>query len=112
VVRVLDRPPHPQPGFDAINPDPASSSAPYRIYNIGNRRPIDLMTYINVLERALGREAEKTLLPLQDGDVVCTYADTAALEAHIDYAPSTSVEDGIRRFVDWYCAYYGAKKAG
>jgi len=110
VVRVLDRPPHAQPGFDAINPDPASSSAPYRIYNIGNHRPIDLMTYINVLERALGREAEKTLLPLQDGDVVCTYADTAALQAHIEYVPTTSVEDGIRRFVDWYCAYYGVKR--
>ncbi|HXF18670.1 MAG TPA: NAD-dependent epimerase [Burkholderiales bacterium] len=110
VVLVLDRPPQAQPGFDAINPDPASSSAPYRIYNIGNHRPIDLMTYINVLERALGREAEKTLLPLQDGDVVCTYADTAALQAHIEYVPTTSVEDGIRRFVDWYCAYYGVKR--
>src|SRR3954463_5949456 len=110
VVRVLDRPPHAQVDFDAVKPDPASSSAPYRIYNIGNHRPVDLMTYIKVLERTLGREAEKKLLPLQDGDVVCTYADTAALQAHIDYVPSTSVEDGIRRFVDWYCAYYGANR--
>jgi len=110
VLRVLDRPPHVQPDFDAMKPDPASSSAPYRIYNIGNHQPVDLMTYIKVLERALGREAEKKLLPLQDGDVVSTYADTAALQAHIDYVPRTSIEDGIRRFVDWYCAYYGAKK--
>ncbi|MFL6582637.1 MAG: NAD-dependent epimerase [Burkholderiales bacterium] len=110
VVRVLDRPPHARLDFDAMNPDPASSSAPYRIYNIGNHQPVDLMTYINVLERAVGREAQKKLLPLQAGDVVCTYADTAALQAHIDYVPTTSVEDGIRRFVDWYCAYYGANR--
>ena len=111
VVRVLDRPPRAQPDFDAMNPDPASSSAPYRIYNIGNHQPVDLMAYINVLERALGRQAEKKLLPLQDGDVVSTYADTAALQTHIDYVPKTSVEDGIQRFVDWYCDYYGAKRS-
>jgi UDP-glucuronate 4-epimerase len=110
VVRVLDRPPRAQPGFDSMKPDPASSSAPYRIYNIGNHQPVDLMAYVNMLERALGRVAEKKLLPLQDGDVVATYADTAALQAHIDYVPTTSIEDGIQRFADWYCAYYGAKK--
>jgi UDP-glucuronate 4-epimerase len=107
VVRVLDRPPRPQPGFDAMNPDPASSSAPYRIYNIGNHQPVDLMTYINVLERALGRQAEKKLLPLQDGDVVATYAETAALQADIGFVPATSITDGIGRFVEWYCSYYG-----
>ena len=106
VVRVLDRPPHPQPGFDAMNPDAASSSAPYRIYNIGNHLPVDLMTYINVLERVLGRTAEKKLLPLQDGDVVATYAQMAALQADIGFVPATSITDGIRRFVDWYCSYY------
>ena len=106
VVRVLDRPPRPQPGFDAMNPDPAASSAPYRIYNIGNHQPVDLMTYINVLERALGRTAEKKLLPLQDGDVVATYAQMAALQADIGFVPATSITDGIGRFVDWYCSYY------
>lgn len=108
VVRVLDRPPRPQPGFDAMNPDAASSSAPYRIYNIGNHQPVDLMTYINVLERALGRTAEKKLLPLQDGDVVATYAQTAALQADVGFVPATSITDGIGRFVDWYCSYYRA----
>ena len=106
VVRVLDRPPRPQPGFDATNPDPASSSAPYRIYNIGNHQPVDLMMYINVLERALGRTAEKKLLPLQDGDVVATYAQMAALQADIGFVPVTSITEGIGRFVDWYCSYY------
>jgi UDP-glucuronate 4-epimerase len=106
VVRVLDRPPHAQPDFDAMNPDPASSSAPYRIYNIGNHQPVDLMTYINVLEAALGREAKKKLLPLQDGDVVATYAQTAALQAAIGFVPATSLKEGIGRFVDWYRSYY------
>ena len=106
VVRVLDRPPRPQPGFDAINPDPASSSAPYRIYNIGNHQPVDLMMYINVLERALGRTAEKKLLQLQDGDVVATYADMTTLQTEFGFVPATSIKDGIAHFVDWYCAYY------
>jgi UDP-glucuronate 4-epimerase len=109
VVRVLDRPPRPQPGFDAMNPDPGSSSAPYRIYNIGNHQPVDLMTYINVLERALERVAEKKLLPLQDGDVVATYAQTAALQADVGFVPATSITDGIGRFVEWYCSYYGVR---
>jgi UDP-glucuronate 4-epimerase len=106
VVRVLDRPPRPQPGFDAMNPDPASSSAPYRIYNIGNHQPVDLMMYINVLERALGRTAEKKLLPLQDGDVVATYAQMTTLQADVGFVPVTSITDGIGRFVEWYCSYY------
>jgi UDP-glucuronate 4-epimerase len=106
VVRVLDRPPRARPDFDAMNPDPASSSAPYRIYNIGNHRPVDLMAYINVLERALGREAEKKLLPLQDGDVVATYAQTAALQEEFGFVPTTSITEGIARFVDWYRSYY------
>jgi UDP-glucuronate 4-epimerase len=106
VMRVLDRPPCPNPDFDPLNPDPASGSAPYRIYNIGCHQPVDLMTYINVLERALGREAKKKLLPLQDGDVVATYAQTAALQADVGFVPATSIAEGIGRFVDWYCAYY------
>ena len=106
VVRVLDKPPLAQPDFDAMNPDPASSSAPYRIYNIGSHRPVDLMTFINVLEGALGREAEKELLPLQDGDVVATYAQTEALQAAIGFVPATTITEGIGRFVDWYRSYY------
>jgi UDP-glucuronate 4-epimerase len=106
VVRVLDRPPRPQPDFDATHPDPASSSAPYRIYNIGNHQPVDLMTFINVLERTLGRTAEKKLLPLQDGDVVATYAQMAALQADVGFVPVTTITEGIRHFVDWYCSYY------
>ena len=106
VVRVLDRPPRAQPDFDAMHPDPASSSAPFRIYNIGSHRPVDLMTFIKVLEGALGREAEKELLPLQDGDVVATYAQTEALQAAIGFVPATSITEGIGRFVDWYRSYY------
>jgi UDP-glucuronate 4-epimerase len=106
VVCVLDRPPRAQPDFDAMNPDPASSSAPYRIYNIGNHQPVDLMTYINVLEVALGREAKKKLLPLQDGDVEATYAQMSALQAAIGFVPATSLTEGIGRFVDWYRSYY------
>ena len=106
LVRVLDRPPRAQPDFDAMHPDPASSSAPFRIYNIGSHRPVDLMTFIKVLEGALGREAEKELLPLQDGDVVATYAQTEALQAAIGFVPATSITEGIGRFVDWYRSYY------
>jgi UDP-glucuronate 4-epimerase len=106
VVRVLDRPARAQRDFDPMNPDPASSSAPYRIYNIGNHQPVDLLTYIKVLEHALGREAEKKLLPLQDGDIVATYAHTAALQEEFGFSPTTSITEGIRRFVDWYLAYY------
>ena len=106
VVRVLDRAPRPQPDFDSSNPDPASSNSPYRIYNLGNHQPVDLMTYIELLERAIGRKAEKKLLPLQDGDVVATYADMTALQSEFGFVPATSIEDGIARFVDWYCSYY------
>jgi UDP-glucuronate 4-epimerase len=107
VVRVLDRAPFSQPDFDASKPDPASSLAPYRIYNVGNHQPVELMEYIKVLELALGREAKKTLLPLQDGDVVATFADTNALRTEIGFAPTISITEGIGRFVDWYCSYYG-----
>jgi len=106
VVRVLDRPAQSRADYDAMNPDPASSSAPYRIYNLGNHEPVDLMTYISVLERALGREAEKKLLPLQDGDVVATYAQTSSLQADVGFTPSTPIAEGIGRFVDWYRSYY------
>jgi UDP-glucuronate 4-epimerase len=107
VIRVLDRVPEPNPDWSGDTPDSATSSAPYRLYNIGNNQPVELLHYIDVLERCLGREAEKTLLPLQPGDVPDTYADVSDLVEQLDYKPDTSVEDGVARFVDWYRGYYG-----
>jgi UDP-glucuronate 4-epimerase len=107
VIRVLDRIPAPNPAWSGDAPDSATSSAPYRLYNIGNNQPVELMHYIEVLERCLGREAEKELLPLQPGDVPDTYADVTDLVEQFDYKPATSVEDGVGRFVDWYRGYYG-----
>ena len=107
VIRVLDRIPQPNPSWDGAAPDSASSSAPYRLYNIGNNQPVELMHYIETLEQCLGRTAEKQLLPLQPGDVPDTYADVDDLVEELGYRPSTSVEEGVARFVDWYRAYYG-----
>jgi UDP-glucuronate 4-epimerase len=106
VIRVLDQPPRSRADFDAMHPDPASSNAPYHLYNIGNHTPVNLLDYISVLERALGRQAQKRLLPLQEGDVVATYAKIDELEAFIGFTPATSIEEGIGRFVDWYRSYY------
>jgi len=106
VVRTLDRVPGGDPAFDPLHPNPASSGAPYRVYNIGNNQPIELAHYIAVLEAKLGRSAEKILLPLQPGDVPDTYADVAELARDTGYAPSTPVEVGIGRFVDWYREFY------
>ncbi|MDT3737606.1 MAG: NAD-dependent epimerase [Denitratisoma sp.] len=106
VVRVLDRPAQPNPTFDKERPDAASSWAPYRVFNIGNHEPVELMNYIASLEKALGRNAEKNFLPMQDGDVPATYADTAELRAATGFDPATPVEEGVRRFVEWYRSYY------
>jgi UDP-glucuronate 4-epimerase len=106
VVRVADRVAEADEGFDAERPDPAASSAPYRVYNIGNHEPVDLMEFIETLEAALRRKADKLLLPMQDGDVPATYADTEALAAAVGFAPKTSVAEGVRRFVQWYRDYY------
>ena len=106
VIRVLDRVPEPNPDWRGDAPDSATSAAPYRLYNIGNNQPVELMRYIEVLEQCLGLAAEKNLLPLQPGDVPDTYADVEDLVREIDYKPSTSVEDGVARFVDWYRSYY------
>jgi len=106
VIRVLDKPATPHPEWTGDTPDPATSLAPYRIYNIGNNSPVELMRYIEVLEDCLGKKAEKNLLPLQPGDVPDTYADVAALIDDTGYKPNTSVEDGVARFVEWYRAYY------
>lgn len=106
VVRTLDRVPGPDPAYDPLNPTPASSAAPYRVYNIGNHQPVQLLRYIEVLEECLGRKAERNLLPLQPGDVPDTYADVSALQRDTGYSPSTSIETGVRRFVDWYRDFY------
>jgi UDP-glucuronate 4-epimerase len=106
VMRTLDRVPGPDPNYDPLAPTPASSSAPYRVYNIGNHQPVELLRYIEVLENCLGRKAERNLLPLQPGDVPDTYADVEALQRDTGYSPATSIEVGVRRFVDWYRGFY------
>ena len=115
VVRVLDRVPTASVAeTDSDNGDsPATSrSAPYRLYNIGSNNPIELLRYIEVLEHALGRKADKRLLPMQPGDVAATYADVTALARDIGYAPATPIEVGIARFVDWYRTFYGVDQGG
>ncbi len=107
VIRSLDRVPGPDPDYDARNPSPATSTAPYRVYNIGNHQPVELLRYIEVLEDCLGRKAEKNLLPLQPGDVPDTYADISALHRDTGYEPTTSVDVGVRKFVAWYRGFYG-----
>jgi len=106
VVRVLDRPATPDPAFDPARPDPALSSAPYRVFNIGNNNPVKLMDFIEAIEKAVGRTASKNFLPLQDGDVPATFADVSALAEWTGFTPSTGVSDGIARFVAWYRAYF------
>jgi UDP-glucuronate 4-epimerase len=107
VVRVIDRPAQPDPSWNASAPDPARSSAPYRIYNIGNNKPVQLMRYIEVLEKCLGKKAQLEMLPMQPGDVPATMADVSELESVVGYRPSTPVEVGVPRFVEWYKSYYG-----
>ena len=108
VLRTTDRIASPNPAWDSGRPDPATSSAPYRIYNIGSHSPVDLMHFIGVLEKNLGREAKKIFLPLQPGDVPATFADVDDLVAEVGFAPSTPIEEGIARFVKWYRDHYGA----
>jgi UDP-glucuronate 4-epimerase len=108
VIRTLDRVPGPDAAFDPLAPTPATSAAPYRVYNIGNHTPVPLLRYIELIEQATGRTAEKRLLPMQPGDVPDTEADVSALMRDAGYSPSTTVEEGIPRFVDWYRGYYGA----
>ncbi len=106
IVRVSDRPARPNVDWDASAPDPATSSAPYRLYNIGNNNPVELLHLIGTLEHALGRTAEKRLLPMQPGDVPATYADVDALMQDVGFAPTTPLETGIAHFVAWYRDYY------
>ena len=106
VIRTMDHTAQPNPDWDPANPDPGTSSAPYRIYNIGNQQPVELARYIEVIEECLGRVAEKNLLPLQPGDVPDTYADVQDLVDDVDYKPATTIDTGIRNFIDWYLDYY------
>lgn len=106
VIRVLDRPAAPDPSWSGDQPDPGTSSAPSRVYNIGNHQPVELLRFIEVLEQALGKKAEKKLLPLQPGDVPATYADIDDLVRDVGFTPSTSIEEGIARFVTWYREFY------
>ena len=108
VIRTSDHVAASNPDWDSDCPDPATSRAPYRIYNIGNNNPVALMHLIGTLEQALGRTAVKNMLPMQLGDVPATYADVQALEQDVGFAPKTSIETGVARFVEWYRAYYGA----
>jgi UDP-glucuronate 4-epimerase len=107
VVRVLDRAPPADAAWDARAADPATSAAPYRVFNIGNHAPVPLLDFIGCIEEALGRRAEKRLLPLQDGDVPDTFADVEALTAWTGFAPATDIRTGVARFVAWYRGYYG-----
>jgi UDP-glucuronate 4-epimerase len=106
VVRVVDRVAQPTASWNSQNPDPGTSRAPFRIYNIGNNSPVELLRYIEVIEKCLGKKAQKNLLPLQPGDVPETFADIDDLVRDTGYRPSTPIETGVRRFVDWYCDYY------
>jgi UDP-glucuronate 4-epimerase len=110
VVRALERVAQPDPNWKSSAPDPSSSNAPFRIYNIGNNQPVPLMRYIEVLEDCLGRKAEKNFLPLQLGDVPETFADIDDLVRDVGYRPATPVEVGVKRFVDWFREYYGYKR--
>lgn len=106
VVRTMDNTAAPNEAWDPMTPDPGTSRVPYRIYNIGNQQPVELMKYIEVLENCLGREAKKNLLPLQPGDVPDTFADVQDLADDVGYRPDTPVEVGVRKFVDWYLEFY------
>jgi UDP-glucuronate 4-epimerase len=106
VVRVLDHVATPDPEFSTDAPDPGTSYAPYRLYNIGNHEPVELMTFIETIERAAGKPAVKNFLPMQAGDVVATYADVAALKQAVGFEPKTPLAEGIEKFVTWYRAYY------
>lgn len=107
VVRAMDRPAQPNDDWNGDEPDPATSKAPYRLYNIGNNSPVELMKYIECIEQNLGKKAQKNLLPLQAGDVPDTSADVDDLVRDVGYKPATPVEEGVRRFIEWYVGYYG-----
>ena len=109
VIRVIDNPAKPNRNFDKQNPDPSTSSAPYKVYNIGNNAPVKLMDFITALEKKIGKTAKKNMLPIQPGDVPSTYADVTDLIEDLGYKPNTSIEEGISNFVDWYKEFFKIK---
>ncbi|OKL37665.1 NAD-dependent epimerase [Domibacillus mangrovi] len=109
IYRLVQRKPEPNPNWDGNAPDPGTSYAPYKIYNIGNNSPVNLMDFIGAIEEKLGIEAKKDFMPLQAGDVPATYANVEDLYRDIDFKPQTSIKDGVGKFVDWYINYYGVK---
>ncbi|AII15226.1 UDP-glucuronic acid epimerase [Campylobacter iguaniorum] len=109
VIKCIDNPAGPNPKWNSKVPDPATSSAPYKVYNIGNNSPVELLDYIKAIELRLGKEINKNLMPIQPGDVPATYADVGDLVKDFDYKPNTSVNDGVAKFVDWYLDYYQIK---
>lgn len=106
VIRTLDHVAEPNPEWSGKTPDSATSKAPYRLYNIGSNNPCELLRYIEIIEECVGKKAEKNLLPMQPGDVLATYADVDALIQDVDYKPSTTIEEGVAKFVDWYRDFY------
>jgi UDP-glucuronate 4-epimerase len=106
IVRVIDNPAKPNQTFNPQNPDPSSSIAPYKVYNIGNNAPVKLMDFIEALEEKIGKKAKKNLLPIQPGDVPSTYADVTDLIEDLGYKPQTSIKEGISNFVDWYREFF------
>ncbi len=110
ITRVIDNPARPNPSWDGKAPDPSSSSAPYKIYNIGNNNPVKLMDFIQAIETKLGRKIQKNMLPIQAGDVPATYADVSDLVENLNYRPATPIQEGIDRFVDWYLEFFGGSQ--
>lgn len=106
LVRLIDKAPQANPDWNALSPDPATSSAPYRLFNIGNSQPVELLRFIELLENALGKKAQKEFLPMQQGEVLETHADVDDLTQAVGFRPNTSIETGIKNFVDWYISYY------
>jgi UDP-glucuronate 4-epimerase len=111
VVRVLDRIPMPNPAFDRSAPDAGSSDAPYRLYNIGNHKPVELITFIDTIENAVGKKAVKNMLPMQAGDVVATHADIEDLRQAVGFVPHTPLKEGVEKFAAWFKAYYPAARS-
>ena len=109
VVRVIDNPPIGDKTWSGVKPDPSSSYAPYRVYNIGNSSPVQLMDFVEAIEEEIGMKAEKNFLPIQPGDVPATWADVDDLESNLDYKPNTPIRRGVKRFVEWYRKYYNIK---
>jgi UDP-glucuronate 4-epimerase len=107
VVRVIDNPPAGNPLWNAADPDPSTSTAPYKVYNIGNSNPVKLVDFVDAIEQALGKKAVKELLPMQPGDVAATCADVQDLVNDLHYKPGTRVTEGIAQFIKWYRSYYG-----